>query len=108
MLESCGDRAMGTGHVTPQTGPCLLNLFPMQFHADYTDSFLVMEPGASLAACMPAVRAAPVQQEAKVTIYGPIRALGVEMLQEGRQHHPASLGTPLLAWGPAFSLARNL
>ena len=28
---------MGTGHVTPQMGPCLLNLFPMQFHADYTD-----------------------------------------------------------------------
>ena len=21
----------------PQMGPCLLNLFPMQFHADYTD-----------------------------------------------------------------------
>lgn len=50
---------MGTGHVTPQTGPCLLNLFPMQFHADYTDSFLVMEPGASLAACMPAVEGGP-------------------------------------------------
>lgn len=40
-------------------GTHLLNLFPMQFHGDYTDFSLVIEPGAELNACSPAVRTGP-------------------------------------------------
>lgn len=40
-------------------GTHLLNLFPMQFHGDYTDFSLVIEPGAELNASSPAVRTGP-------------------------------------------------
>lgn len=41
------------------SGTHLLNLFPTQFHGDYTDFSLVIEPGAELNACSPAVRTGP-------------------------------------------------
>lgn len=76
----------------PVRGPHLLNLFPMQFHGDYADFFLVIEPGAEMTPTAPAVMtgqgAGGREDDLWASVTAPDRKAGLQSLE--------TLGTLLL------------